>query len=184
MSKAALYQKLARAMDNFDPVLKEANNPFFKSKYANLNSLLDATVPALRKEGLILLQPVEGDKVITMVVDTESGESVVSWVSIPTSIVDPQKLIAATTYFRRGGLQCLLSIQALDDDGNYVSGKVDKLEAEVKIKPTLVNEKTPVYAPSVPTAGSSGFKRPIGAATKAVSSPAPKSNGTKVWDDA
>lgn len=181
MSKAALYQKLARAMDNFDPVLKEANNPFFKSKYANLNSLLDATVPALRKEGLILLQPVEGDKVITMVVDTDTGESVVSWVAIPSSIIDPQKLIAATTYFRRGGLQCLLSIQALDDDGNYVSGKVDKLEAEVKTKAVV-----PALTVA-PKAGDNGFRRPIGKGPAVPAVITPKEvakSAAKVWDDA
>lgn len=123
MSKSKLYQKLARAKGNFERVLKSSDNPFFKSKYASLNDLMEAVVPALTTEGLLLLQPVERDQVTTMIVDTETGESVSSSVTIPGNINDPQKIGAAITYFRRFGLQSLLSVAAEDDDGETATGR-------------------------------------------------------------
>jgi hypothetical protein len=44
-------------------------------------------------------------------------------------ITDPQKLLGAITYFRRGTLQSLLSLQAVDDDGNTASAVVNKKPA-------------------------------------------------------
>jgi len=42
-------------------------------------------------------------------------------------ITDPQKLIASITYYRRGSLQTLLTLQAVDDDGNTAREAVSKL---------------------------------------------------------
>jgi hypothetical protein len=69
---------------------------------------------------LLLLQPLQGGKVITMIFDVESGESIQSDIDLP-QIQDPQKLGSAITYFRRYTLQSLLSLQAVDDDGNLAS---------------------------------------------------------------
>ena len=49
-------------------------------------------------------------------------------------ITDPQKILSAVTYFRRGTLQSLLSLQAVDDDGNTAS-------AAPKAKPSIDNER-------------------------------------------
>jgi hypothetical protein len=55
--------------------------------------------------------------VVTRIIDIETGENIESFMSLPP-MVDPQKSLAAVTYFRRGTLQSLLSLQAVDDDGN------------------------------------------------------------------
>lgn len=112
-----LYTKLWKAKQEIGKVTKGSNNPFFKSKYADLNALLDATEPILLKHGLIVLQPVINGSVCTQIIDVDSGDKVESSLMLPI-IADPQKLIASITYYRRGSLQSLLSLQAIDDDGN------------------------------------------------------------------
>ncbi|MFN9897354.1 MAG: ERF family protein, partial [bacterium] len=94
-----------------------SNNPFFKSKYADLNAILEATEPILLKHELIVLQPVINGFVCTQIIDIATGDKVESVLQLP-EIADPQKLIASITYYRRGSLQSLLSLQAVDDDGN------------------------------------------------------------------
>lgn len=177
MSKTKLYTKLAKAKSNFDRVLKSSDNPYYKSKYADLNAIMEAVLPALEEQNLLLLQPVEGSNVITQIVDVETGESISSYLTIPSNVTDPQKIGAAVTYLRRFGAQSLLNLQAEDDDGNYVSGKTEKLET-----------KTPTPKTTTTTGD---FKRPLGkpANGQAVmpTTPTVVPNGTtktKVWDDA
>jgi hypothetical protein len=43
-------------------VIKTATNPFFKSKYFDINSLIEQVDPLLEKNGLLLLQPIEDGK--------------------------------------------------------------------------------------------------------------------------
>jgi len=83
--------------------------------------------------GLILMQPVLHGKVITRIIDVENGESVESALELP-AILDPQKLLSCITYFRRGTLVSLLSLQAIDDDGETAS-------KAPKAKPTLDADK-------------------------------------------
>ena len=112
-----IYFKLWKAKQEIGKVTKGSNNPFFKSKYADLNALLEATEPILLKHGLIVLQPIVNACVCTQIIDVDTGDKVESSLALPV-IADPQKLIASITYYRRGSLQSLLSLQAVDDDGN------------------------------------------------------------------
>lgn len=115
-----IYYKLSLVKQEIGVLSKNAKNPFFKSDYLDLNGILSAVEPLLHKYGLLLLQPVIDGAVVTEIVDVETGQKVVSSMQLP-NIADPQKVLACTTYFRRGGLQCLLSLQAVDDDGNHAS---------------------------------------------------------------
>jgi len=116
----SIYHKLHKAKQEMGKVTKGANNPFFKSKYADLNSILEVVEPALLKYDLLLIQPIIDGNVHSRIVDIESGEFVDSYLQLP-SIADPQKIISSVTYFRRACLQSLLSLQAVDDDGNEAS---------------------------------------------------------------
>jgi hypothetical protein len=107
-----LYTKLWKAKQEIGKVTKGSNNPFFKSKYADLNALLEATEPILLKHGLIVLQPIKNGSVCTQIIDADSGDMVESILTLPI-ISDPQKLIASITYYRRGTLQSLLSYKLL-----------------------------------------------------------------------
>ena len=121
-----IYYKLSLVKQEIGTLSKNAKNPFFKSGYLDLNGILSAVEPLLHKYGLLLLQPVIDGAVVTEIVDVETGQKVVSEMQLP-NIADPQKILACTTYFRRGGLQCLLSLQAVDDDGNHASKPEPKI---------------------------------------------------------
>lgn len=122
MSKSTMniWQKLHAAKQQIGKVAKNATNPHFKRSYADINALLEAVEPILHDHGLLLLQPIVGTDVVTRIIDIESGEQIESFMALPP-IADPQKALAAVTYFRRGTLQSLLSLQAVDDDGNTAS---------------------------------------------------------------
>lgn len=127
-----IYFKLHLAKQEIGKVTKGKDNPFFKSKYADLNAILEATEPILLKYNLLLLQPVKNGFVCTQIIDIESGEMITSEIALP-NILDPQKLIASITYFRRGTLQTLLSLQAIDDDGNEAAKQIQKETREKKV---------------------------------------------------
>jgi hypothetical protein len=129
-----LYPKLHAAKQKIGKVVKNANNPHFKKSYADINSLLETVEPILLEHGLLLLQPIIDGYVNTMIIDIESGDSVSSSLRLP-EVLDPQKLIGATTYYRRATLQSLMSLQAIDDDGNEISATVKNT------KPTITQER-------------------------------------------
>jgi hypothetical protein len=124
----SLWAKLHMAKMNIGKVAKNATNPHFKKTYADINALLETVEPILHENGLVLLQPVKDHIVFTQIIDVDSGDMVESWMQLP-DITDPQKLLGAITYFRRGTLQSLLSLQAVDDDGNTASAVVNKKPA-------------------------------------------------------
>lgn len=118
-----LWFKLWRAKQEIGKINKSADNPFFKSKYADLNTILDVVEPILHKYDLILLQPVKDGKVVSQIVDIETGKGVESEIYLP-SINDPQKLGGCVSYYRRYTLQSLLSLSMQDDDANDVTQHV------------------------------------------------------------
>ena len=128
-----IYTKLLNAKKSIGKVHKNAKNPHFKNNYADINALIEAVEPILLENDLVLLQPVLNGKVITRIIDVETGENVESIMELPT-LTNPQQMGSAITYYRRYTLQSLLSLQADDDDGNAAS------KPQPKQKPTL-NEK-------------------------------------------
>jgi hypothetical protein len=128
-----IYARLHSAKQLIGKVAKNATNPHFKKNYADINALLETVEPVLWDNGLVLLQPIKDDVVMTQIVDIETGEMVESWMRLPM-ITDPQKVLSAVTYFRRGTLQSLLSLQAVDDDGQTAA-------AAPKGKPAITNDR-------------------------------------------
>lgn len=110
-------KKLLEAKKEIGKVAKNAKNPHFKNSYADINALIEAVEPILLNHGLLLLQPIIENNVVTRIIDVESGEAIESILTLPLNL-NPQQLGSAVTYFRRYTLQSLLSLQATDDDGN------------------------------------------------------------------
>jgi hypothetical protein len=108
-------------------VTKSASNPFFKSKYADLNTHLDAVEPLLADHGLVLFQPVtvesNGLNTVSSVIMHSSGQWVQSQMIVTSAANDMQKLGSAVTYARRYTLGSLLSMKAEDDDGEGSIGR-------------------------------------------------------------
>lgn len=115
-----IYKKLLEAKKEIGKISKDSTNPFFKSKYFDINAILDHVEPILQKNSLLLLQPIQDQLVKTVIYHSESGEYVSSEIALP-QLNDPQKLGSAITYYRRYTLQSLLGLQAEDDDANKAS---------------------------------------------------------------
>lgn len=119
-----LYQKLFNLQSKIGTITKDAENPFFKSKYFDINGLLAELKPLLTEEKLVILQALSNidskPALETTIIDVESGESKVSTCSLPENS-DPQKMGSIITYFRRYTLTSLLLLQAEDDDANNAS---------------------------------------------------------------
>ena len=127
---------------------KTETNPFFKSKYFDINSLIEQVEPLLEKNGLLLLQPIINNEVKSIIYHCESELSVESSIQL-TQFNDPQKLGSAITYYRRYTLQSLLGLQAEDDDANKASLNVEKLNARLMACTTKAELQT-VYTSFTP----------------------------------
>jgi ERF superfamily len=118
---------LMKVKSKLQAVTKSANNPFFKSKYADLNTYLDEVEPLLEENKMVLFQPVRvnsgGTNTVSSIIMHESGQFISSEMVVVTKEADMQKLGSAITYARRYTLGPLLSMKAEDDDGNGASGK-------------------------------------------------------------
>lgn len=117
----SIYKKLAELKKEVGKMTKDSKNPFFNSKYFDINQLLEHLEPLLQKNGLIVLQPIINKEVISKIIEIETGDEVCSSLELPP-LTDPQKIGSAITYYRRYTLQSLLGIQAEDDDANKASG--------------------------------------------------------------
>jgi len=126
--------KILKIQSEIGVLSKTETNPFFKSKYMDINGLLAQLVPLLNKHGITVLQPltnVDGKPAIKTYVysiDKERNfEKIISEEVMPLpDLQDPQKMGSAITYYRRYALQSLFLLQAEDDDGNKGAEKPTK----------------------------------------------------------
>jgi hypothetical protein len=120
-----IYSAILAASVNFGSLEKDADNPYFKSKYLSLGALLNAIRPALSDQGIIItsgytLLP-QGWVVTTELLHIPTDTSVQSMFPV-TDTSGSQKIGAAGTFGMRYNLLQLLGIAASDDDGNSASG--------------------------------------------------------------
>ena len=145
----ALATALVKAQKEFEPARKDATNPHFRSKYANLSACVDAVKDALNNNGIALLQPTHecADGVIVETVFLhESGEQFSAGkLHFPASKQDAQGYMSALTYARRGSLLSACGIAPEDDDGNEAVKSVSKPVATKKAesKPVEAKPKEP-----------------------------------------
>ena len=125
-----------QAQKEFNPALKSATNPHFKSKYADLAACVEAVIDALNNHGIALMQlnhESQGGVTVETMFIHESGETLSSGkLFVPASKQDPQGFGSALTYARRYSLMAACGIAPEDDDGN-ASRKAPQ-DASVAIK--------------------------------------------------
>lgn len=138
-----VYMKLWSAKQEIGKVYKNASNPHFKRSYADLNAILETVEPILLAHGLLLLQPIEDGKVITMIFDPETETSISSSMALP-EVQNPQQMGSALSYYRRYSLTSLITLQSTDDDG--------ELASKPKAKPTATDDLVDKFISSL-TAG-------------------------------
>jgi hypothetical protein len=145
-------EKLLAVQEEIKPVVKDSVNPHFKSRYADINTLLSEVKPILSKYRLVLHQGLEVQEgvqiLITCINDVDSDARVISEAIIPSGIVDPQKVFAYSTYMRRMTLQSLLSLEAEDDDGNTASHSAPTEFKQPKT-PYVPSDKKPAFKEDV-----------------------------------
>lgn len=127
-SIANLATALAMAQMNIKGAIKDSNNPFFKSKYADLSSVVEAIRPAFGQCGLSYIQRVEPSDKDEVRVETILLHASGEWLScgvlnLPVSKADAQGYGSALTYARRYSLAAACGVAPEDDDGNAASGK-------------------------------------------------------------
>ena len=130
MEKSDSIKEIAAAMNKAQGEMsgakKGAVNPFFKSKYADLNSVVDAIRIPFSNNGLSYSQfPLfaDGKVGVETILMHESGEWVSSVLMLPMVKQDPQAAGSAITYARRYALQSIAGIPSEDDDGQSTMGR-------------------------------------------------------------
>ncbi len=137
-----LAKALLKAQKNTGAAIKGASNPYFKSKYADLPSVMEVVKQEYNDNGILVLQPPvhrDGKNFIeTTLIHAESGEFMTSETEVICSKQnDPQSFGAAQTYARRFGLQSMTFTPAEDDDGNMAAGRTSKTTVSVSVPKEL-----------------------------------------------
>lgn len=117
----ALFAAMVKAQHDMQGAKKSSENPFFKSQYADLGAVMQATKDQLRENGLAIVQfPIDGDGkcgVETVLIHV-SGQWASERCLLSTAKQDPQAYGSAITYCRRYGWQAVCGIPSEDDDAN------------------------------------------------------------------
>ncbi|MBD5418351.1 MAG: ERF family protein [Desulfovibrio sp.] len=149
-------KELAKALLNvqrqLQPASKDATNPFTKSKYATLNSVMAASRDVLLENGIWLCQypvPVETEGCIglaTKLTHVESGQWQSSLAVVPLPKADPQGMGSALTYARRYALTAMLGMVTEDDDGEAASGRKGSSSRQPSPRRQAGNRQEPASA--------------------------------------
>ena len=136
MIRSETINKVASAMvkarGQFPTIRKDRVNPHFKSRYADLATVIEAVTESLSVNGLVILQPTDetdtGTMVETLIVHGESGEYIGSTYKLKMAKDDAQGKGAGLTYARRFALCSLLGIAADDDDDGHQASQPQRRE--------------------------------------------------------
>lgn len=127
MSMAELVSALAKAQAEMKHAKLDATNPHFRSRYATLQSVIDAVRPALTKHGIAYVQrfvPVESGVGIETVFHMGESQLETGVVVVPVDKATAQAMGSAITYAKRYSLAAACGIAAEeDDDGNAATDK-------------------------------------------------------------
>lgn len=119
---------------------KGATNPFFKMKYSDLGSVMEACKDAFNNHGITVLQPLEyvdGVNILKTILLHESGEFIGSSMKVSCKNPDnPQEMGSAITYAKRYALQSLAFIPSEDDDGEIATKPSRTATEPIKVNPT------------------------------------------------
>lgn len=133
--EGSLASAMAAAFAEIEGATKSANNPHFKSKYADITAVIEAIKPALINHGLFFTQHCE---------PSENGVTVETWLRhaggdelslgklyVPANKKDAQGFGSALTYARRYALVTAFGVPTEDDDGNAAAASQNKRPAHI-----------------------------------------------------
>ena len=117
-----LATALSAAQGKITGALKDSENPFFKSKYADLASVWDACRTALSENGLAVIQTTTAEDTLRTILVHKSGEWIEGYLKIKAKDESPQAQGSGLTYARRYALAAIVGIAQVDDDANAAQG--------------------------------------------------------------
>ncbi len=146
-SIANLTLSLSIVQGKMTHAIKDSSNPFFKSKYADLESVWDVCRSLLSENGLAVMQfpgdinfvqleKENGDiniatkMSLTTIISHKSGEFISQEMSVPVTKPDAQGAGSALTYMRRYALAAVVGVVQADDDGNAASSPKPVVKAK------------------------------------------------------
>jgi hypothetical protein len=142
---SSLSAAMAKAFAKIEAATKSANNPHFKSKYADLGAVIDAIKPPLIEHGLFFTQrshPAENGVSVETVLHHEGGEELsLGTLFVPANKQDAQGFGSALTYARRYGLMTAFGVPAEDDDGNAAARSTPRAAAPANNAPVPVTDE-------------------------------------------
>ena len=135
-----LAAALSKAQGTMKNAIMNRTNPHFKSKYADLASVLDATRAALSANGIAVSQIIDDGRLETMLIHT-SGQWLCGVMQLPVT-ARPQELGSCLTYYRRYALSSITGVSA-DDDDDANAAEAAKQRAPAKPAPNVMSELPP-----------------------------------------
>ena len=131
-----LVTALSKVQGELTYAKKDSANPFFKSRYADLESVWDACRSLMAANGLSVIQMpgnyFEGRMWLVTRLCHSSGEWIEQEMSVPVQKADAQGAGSALTYMRRYALAAFVGVVQADDDGNAASNPKPAPKAVVK----------------------------------------------------
>lgn len=139
-----LYEALQVFADHAEPLMKVAENPHFKSSYADLAEVMRVARPAMKVANLVLTQAMAFGEAgalycTTKLVHTKSGQWMRSYYPLTPQRSDSQGIGSANTYGRRYAAMAILGLAPEDDDGEASHGRDTK-----PVRKTQTREIKPV----------------------------------------
>lgn len=143
-SIAKIAPALLKAQKAITFATKDATNPHYKSKYADLPAVIDACKKALNDAGIVFMQFPAPSEPGTLAMATrllhESGEWIEGMATCPLPKSDPQGYGSACTYVRRYSLAAAVGLYQDDDDGQAATPKASAKPVTVDVWDSLDEE--------------------------------------------
>jgi len=140
-SIANLTLALSIVQGKMSHAVKDSANPFFKSKYADLESVWSACRELLSANGLAVMQfpglYTDQSMSLTTIISHKSGEWISQEMSVPVTKPDAQGAGSALTYMRRYALAAVVGVVQADDDGNAASLNSGAVSGNISAKPVV-----------------------------------------------
>ncbi len=131
---------LALAQGEFKPVIKSRKNPHFKSDYADLASILEATRPSLSKYGIAFIQIpfMHESRVFTLTrLIHKSGQWMEGDLGLKPAADTPQGCGSTITYCKRYSAAAMLGVDGEADDDGEAGSNPDKDAAIKRLNETI-----------------------------------------------
>ena len=142
-----LFAALAKAQCEMSIAVHNSSNPFFKSKYSDLSSVIKASRPCLTKNGLAVLQRVlpneKGQQFLLTRLCHSSGQWMESKMLISPAKSDVQSLASYITYLKRYSYAAITGVVASDedDDGESAMSSIRKSDYAAAAAPAKISKE-------------------------------------------